>query len=107
MSTRGYDLFYEEEKGKDMYCNVCGTKCNVERDKTTKITNMATAIKAKIIGKNYDEFTCPNTDKNWHQKARKLMIEKDDTESGYITELIDIELKEILQKNLKGGTPVE
>ena len=107
MPTEGYDLFYEQEKLDKKHCNVCGAKCDVERDIHIEINSMATSMMAKIRGQDHDKFVCPNTNKDWHIKATKLTRERDHTESKYLTEMIQKEIKEVLQNNLNGGDSLE
>jgi len=107
MPTEGYDLFYEQEKLEEKHCNVCGAKCDVERDITIKVNSMVTGIMAEMRGKHHDKFTCPNSGKEWHLKTKSLVMEKDQLASKYLSRIVEKEIEEVLQKNLNGGDPLE
>jgi len=95
----GYDIFHvKPDKKEEMYCRVCGAKCEVSRGvegAVSMVTSMA-GIKVK-----HDRFSCPNYDKDWHYKAYKLVEELEETQSKRISELIKQDLDELLEENMK------
>ena len=49
----------------------------------------------------HDQFTCPNYEEDWHNKAYKLLKELEETESKRLSELIRQDLDEILEDNMR------
>ena len=90
MAYKGYDFFTTLPDSKEeMECKVCGCVCHVRRKVSGPMS-----FGGAIAGKNtlHDEFSCPNSDENWHKQALKLYqdIEKCNSPS----------LKKIMQNDL-------
>jgi hypothetical protein len=97
MPTKDYDVFYIEPDTVDkMHCKVCGTLCDVERS-VIGPTGFAESIAKR--GHWYDRFSCPHTDKPWHEMALQLAIEINQTYSKRLAGLIRLDLEDILREN--------
>jgi len=75
-------------------CRICGSDMYVERDKNV-YTSYACAMAKK--SSCMDAFYCPHSDKEWHDKAGKLIDEIDDTTSPSIKEIIQKDLENVLK----------
>jgi hypothetical protein len=92
---KGWDLFYFDPllKTLSMECKVCGSDMDVQRNILTP-TSFAGAM--TVMKSKQDIFTCPNSDKDWHQQALALKLEVDKTASATISDMIDDEIEVIL-----------
>lgn len=82
---------------EEMHCDLCGSKCNVERN-VHGPTGMAEAM-AKH-GHLHDVFICPYSLVDWHQQARGLEWELRDTSSPSVKALIQSDIDVLLKENL-------
>lgn len=99
MYKKGYDCFYVEIGNEtEMICNVCGTKCEVHRGALGP-TCWAEAM-AKV-NRPHDAFRCPYGEEAWHQTARELKQEIENSSSKRIRNMIRMNLEEILNENLR------
>jgi len=95
---RCYDFFMiKPGKKEEVYCRVCGTKCEASRGVEGHVS-MATSMAG--IKVKHDQFTCPHYEEKWHYKAYKLLKELEETESKRVGELIRQDLDEMLEENM-------
>jgi hypothetical protein len=100
MATKGYDVFYTETDAcEEMHCKVCNTLCLVERSMTGP-TGWAEAVAGR--GHWHDVFRCPNSRKDWHEQALRLIIEIEETPSKRLAEQMLQDLRDLL---LEHGCP--
>ena len=76
---------------------VCGTKCNVERN-TYRPTSFAAAVAKKY--KFHDRFFCPHTEKPWRQQALDLVLNVENCQSKRVKTLIVRDLEDLLREHL-------
>ena len=94
---KGYNFFITEPGEFDVVnCRVCNHVCDVERNKYGP-TNWISAMGG--FKKLHDDFRCPNSEKDWHDKALKLSQEKDSTESDLIKNILDTEISNLVYAN--------
>ena len=94
MLLSGTQYLHAKPREKDeLNCPVCGTKCNVTRNRfgPTCFTEAAGGL-----GHLHDRFTCPRRDEDWHHNARQLIDQKRDCTSRRVRELIELDLHETL-----------
>lgn len=77
----------------ELYCPVCDTKCDVERN-CYGPTCFAEGVGG--LGHVHDHFTCPHQDEDWHYYAIQLIDQKHNCASRRVRELIDLDLQETL-----------
>ena len=80
---------------KEMFCEVCKTGMDVQRN-VMGATGFAEAMGRK--GHLHDFFQCPFRKTDWHNQARILMQRINKETSNSITEILLIELSEVLEK---------
>ncbi len=76
-----------------IYCNVCNTNCQAERN--------VLGIKIKYasgtgLDTTHDKFYCPNSNEGWHIEAVSLYLESQNTVSNRISNIIKKDLEDIL-----------
>jgi len=90
----GADCFLMSQgKANAIYCNVCHSKCLVERNVEGIKVKYASGTGLETM---HDKFFCPNSENNWHKKALGLYLESQKTDSKRISMLIRKDLDEIL-----------
>jgi hypothetical protein len=99
---KGYDAFFPNAGIRDeMTCRVCGATCDVQRH----IRGPRSSIEAMSLqfGRKepddfppYDRFTCPNGGEPWHDRARRLAEERDNTVSPSLRALIAADLERVI-----------
>ena len=78
---KGYDCFFSDPGDtKSMKCRVCGVECVVERN----------------VNGAHDYFYCPNSEKQWHDRALRLLMESEKFESRTLRDLVYDEYKDFL-----------
>lgn len=93
----------EAGKYSNYACPVCRSKCVLERNKKRpEIRCYASALAWRDCPDIYDEFTCPNADKKWHEQIEQLQREKTNTVSPSIKKLLDDDIDFILSSVLNG-----
>lgn len=96
MCKTGYDCFFANPgKETEMKCKVCGTICIVTKDMFGP-TSWASALGKKYS--KHDRFKCPHIGKEWHKKALKLFEEIEKCPSRRLSELMKVDLQEILME---------
>jgi hypothetical protein len=85
---------------EERWCGVCGTKCAVTRGH-----NGPTSWAASMAGHGHphDIFSCPNYGSEWHDLAIKLIHEMRDTHSKRLRALIEADLDDLVDQNLRGA----
>ena len=83
---------------KEMYCNVCESKCEVKRN-ISGYKNFGSAMAKKKT--RFDQFFCPHADKEWHQKLEKLVKQKRENYSTKIEQMLQEEIEAIKAENLE------
>ncbi len=73
-----------------MECDICGCVMDVERGVVGQ-----TARGGSV--REYDQFTCPYKEIDWHLQAYKLFQEAKATPSGAMTSLYESEARSIIQ----------
>ncbi len=97
MSSVGCNIFSEEPNTvKEMFCNICGTRCEVEHNRLG-----STSWSESMAGKSHlhDRFACPNNSKIWHDQALELYMEAEQTASQRLAALIRLDLDDLLCEN--------
>lgn len=98
--TTGWDGLLtpdSSENIEEVYCMICGDKCNVKR----KCNGPRSWVEA--MGKfksEYDEFLCPNVENKWHKQSTLLLKKAESTPSKKLEIMFIEEAKEII-KNKK------
>lgn len=97
MSMKNYDVFYTEPNTVDeMFCKVCGTRCEVERG----LFGPTSWAEAQAEGGHWhDRFICPHSCKPWHETAVDLYFEMEETPSKRIAELMRLDLEDLLREH--------
>ncbi|MBT3187365.1 MAG: hypothetical protein HOG15_12350 [Anaerolineae bacterium] len=92
-----YEVFYETpDTVKEKSCQVCGSACDVTRG----VYGPSNFIEAKNkMADLYDVFSCPNTDKDWHELALKLLMAIDEMPSKRVAALMRLDLQDLLNEN--------
>lgn len=94
---KGYDTYYELPRAlPERTCQVCGTKCLVERNKVGP-TGWAAAVAKHSVAHDY--FYCPNKNQSWHEQALVLVQEIENTPSKRIASLLQLDLLDLLTEN--------
>ena len=94
---KGYDVFYEKPgELEERVCQVCGTRCEVERNQAGP-TGWASAMAKQKIPHDY--FSCPHTGQDWHEQALKLVMMIEETPSQRLAELVRLDLIDMLNDN--------
>lgn len=94
---KGYELFITEPDEQDeMFCRVCGSRCNVERSVIGPTSFMEAAGHR---GHWHDKFICPHFEQDWHKQARALVIQIERTPSKRIAGLMSLDLEDILKEH--------
>jgi len=92
----GVDVFFlEPGTAQEMYCRVCGSKCDVRRD-VYGPTSFAMAMGQKK--KLHDVFTCPHVEEAWHHQALQLQRAIEEMPSKSVANLMRQDLQELLQE---------
>jgi hypothetical protein len=99
--TRGYDYFITDvNKHQEMHCKVCDALMEVERN-----VEASKGFVAAVSGttKPHDIFTCPISGEDWHKQVMQLMIEKGNTSSATISNLLqdEIDMINVTKKKTK------
>ncbi len=97
MPLKGYDCFFPDPGTEQtMYCRVCKTECNVQRNVYGPTSSVAAMAKKFRL---HDLFICPHADTGWHEKALRLVIAIDKTPSKRVAHLMQQDLEDLLQEN--------
>ncbi len=100
MGRKHYDVFVAEPGVLDrVSCKVCGCLCTVTRDAYGP-TGFVEAMGRK--SRRHDRFDCPNKDTAWHRHALELVLAIDGMPSRRVTELMKLDLDELLQEHASG-----
>ncbi len=93
---KGYDSFFEAPGTIESHiCHVCGTTCDVERNKYAPTNHIAALAKKSTY---HDYFFCPYRGEAWHEKAMELVKAIEETPSSRVAELMKLDLQDLLQK---------
>ena len=79
---------------EEVFCGVCETKMDVQRGIVGPIS-WAGAMAHRTV--EHDLYTCPYLKNRWHEQALALIHLIQQTPSKTISELVDAELKEVLE----------
>ncbi len=82
---------------KEMYCNVCESRCEVKRN-ILDYKDFGSAMAKKKT--RFDQFLCPHAKKEWHQKLEKLVEQKRENYSTKIDQMLQEEIEDIKAENL-------
>ena len=97
MSATHYDLFFTEPGTvEEMFCMVCGTHCNVERNQYGPTSYMGYLAKRDRL---HDKFSCPHSNTSWHEQALELVKQIEENPSKRVPELMRKDLEELLQEH--------
>lgn len=83
---------------EEMDCNVCGSRCEVTRNQFGYKDFGSAMMKKKS---RFDQFKCPLAEEDWHQQLEKLVLEKRETASSKIKQLLEEEIAEIKAEHLE------
>lgn len=90
----GYDIFTPDPGAcGSMQCQACGANMDVKRNAYGP-RSFASAVSGHRVV--YDEFTCPNAGKPWHDKVIKMREERRNTVVAAFQETIDAEIAMVL-----------
>ena len=78
-----------------MRCGICDSIMDVKRNKYGPRSWAAAMAGHKSA---YDEFTCPHAGKDWHEQARLLKAEIEETASAVMADMMRLELFDIIQR---------
>lgn len=96
----GYTIFHPDPgKCDEINCEVCNTKCIVERNRNGPTSSVMAMGGSKRL---HDCFWCPYHEAEWHEQALKLAQAIRDTPSKKIKAIIQEELDELLKESLGG-----
>jgi hypothetical protein len=96
--TTGLTVFNKTPGEKEeMDCNVCESRCEVTRNLFGYHDFGSAMMKKKS---RFDQFKCPLAEEEWHQKLEKLILEKRETASSKIKQLLEEEIEEIKAEHL-------
>lgn len=94
---KGYDTFFEEPgKFPERECQVCGSICEVERNRLGP-TGWAEAMGGHAH--LHDFFYCPHAKKDWHEQALELVQEIEETSSKRLSTLLQQDLNDLLAEH--------
>ena len=94
---KGYDVFFEKPGDvEERFCRVCGTVCEVERNRLGP-TGWVTAMAKKDI--LHDYFFCRYMNEHWHSQALKLVQAIEETPSKRVAELMRLDLLDLLSEH--------
>lgn len=81
---------------KETYCDTCNVICNVTRNYEGYRGRMSamTGIKSR-----FDLFTCPNRGQEWHEKAYRLICERNQTVSPRLKSIIRDDIDDLVFEN--------
>ena len=80
--------------GHEINCNVCNSRCLVERDvKGIKVKYAS----GTVLDDTHDKFYCPYSNEGWHKKAVSLYVESQNTVSTRISNIIKKDLDDLLE----------
>ena len=97
MSSVGCNIFSEEPNTvKEMFCNICGTRCEVEHNELAPPVG-----RSSMAGKSHlhDRFACRTTAKFGMTKLLELYMEAEQTASQRLAALIRLDLDDLLCEN--------
>ena len=98
MLTKHLDLFVSPPGEYEVvYCRVCGCVCRTSRA-VHGPTSWASAMARKHAV--HDTFACPHAPRAWHQQAKKLVVERDQTSSPRLRQVIQQDLDDLLTLNV-------
>ncbi len=81
---------------KTAECGICGKQMNVKRN----VLGATSWAESMGHGKHlHDSFTCPNLNKDWHEKIVSLKCEAHNTASDKIKKILKEEIAELLEAN--------
>jgi len=104
MPHSGYDIFFPDPgTNEKMYCNVCGSECNAERNKEGPTSSTQAMFGGK---RKHDCFVCPHTGESWHDNAIELIKEYRDTKSKRLRMLIKNDILDELDHGGKHCCPL-
>ena len=86
-------LHIEPRKGHDINCNVCNSRCLVQKKVQGIKVKYASGTGLDV---SHDKFYCPNSDKNRHKDAVSLFEEYQQTVSKSISRIIKKDLDDLL-----------
>lgn len=94
---KGYDGFFDPPGTVvKRSCQVCGTECEVERNRIGPTGWTEAVAKLETV---CDFFYCPNTGKPWHDQALALVQAIESTPSKRIAALMQQDLIDLLSEN--------
>ena len=78
-------------------CPICGTKCNVVRNKERPpIRSWTSSMLWRNVPEIYDDFVCPNLKEKWHETVNGLQMEIRRTQSKRLKKIIQKDIDDIL-----------
>jgi len=83
------------EHAENVLCGVCKTVMDKIRD-CHGPRSYAEAMAKRSTYSSYDEWTCPNTEEDWHKQVIALYKEADATASKVIKSFLEIEAVMVL-----------
>ena len=96
--TTGLTVFnFAPGEKEKVDCNVCDSRCEVKRNVFWYKDFGSAMMKKKS---RFDQFKCPLAEKDWHKKLEKLTLEKRETASSKIKQLLEEEIGEIKAEHL-------
>lgn len=94
MGYIGINAFFQKPgKVKEMRCKACNSVCKVTRNRYGPTSTASAMLKKSFY---HDYFDCPNSGKDWHEKAVELWRAMNDTPSESIASLIKGDLEKTL-----------
>ena len=103
MSEKGYDVFLiplgpNGEHLETAFCRVCDAQCDVQRDLVgpTSWAGSIAGCKTK-----HDAFTCPHSDKPWHNQALHILKAAEVMPSPTIEKIMRKDLAAVVKKGLR------
>jgi hypothetical protein len=80
-------------KGHDINCNVCNSRCLVQRNVPGIKVKYASGTGLDV---SHDKFYCTNSNEGWHIEAVSLYLESQHTASKSISRIIKKDLDDLL-----------
>lgn len=83
------------DQQEKMYCGVCGDLMVAKFG-----INGPTGSAEAMAGNKHlhDRYTCPNREKDWHEQVVALRMERNDSASAMIGEILDKEIELVLEQ---------
>ena len=97
-SFKGWDIFYADpDQCTTLNCRVCGTACTVKRG-VYGPTGMCESMGEG--GHLHDEFKCPHSGMEWHNRALKLAMAIEDMPSPSVATMMIADLNQLVKNHL-------